>query len=138
MSPGAASDPAFDPAFGTVLAREFEDPAYFAVHQLTVAAYRLDHADGGSDHTVAALLSVLRGCLDDGLEGARLRAHVRRTSEQLRAHPPGPVRRVGRPPGTGIADVARARDADEHCAVVRRWAAEVWEAWRPVADELGV
>ncbi len=121
-------------AFELLLAREFEDPEYFAVHHLTVAAYRLQHPEGTTDHALAVLLGVVRAAIDGGLDGPRLRKHNMWVSQRLREHPPG---RVPRPEGraaTRVTDVARARDAAEHCALVRRWAAELWEVWRPVAD----
>jgi hypothetical protein len=121
-------------AFELLLAREFEDPDYFAVHHLTVAAYRLEHPEDGSDHTLAVLLGVMRAAVDAGMDGPQLRRHNRYLSRRLREHPPGPVPRPGARAATRVTDVVRARDAAEHCARVRHWAAEVWEVWRPVAD----
>jgi hypothetical protein len=121
-------------AFELLLAREFGDPEYFAVHHLTVAAYRLEHPAGATDHTLAVLLSVVRAAIDGGLDGPQLRRHSAWASRRLREHPPGPVPRPEGRAATRVTDVAAARDAAEHCASVRRWAAEVWEAWRPVAD----
>lgn len=121
-------------AFEVLLAREFGDPEYFAVHQLTVAAYRLEHPGDSSDHTLAVLLGVVRAAVDRRLDGPALRRHVVWASGHLRDHPPGPVPRPTGRAVLRVTDVARARDAAEHCALVRRWAAEVWEVWRPVAD----
>lgn len=127
------TDPACAGAFDLALAREFQDPEYFAVHQLTVAAYRLDHPDGTSRHALAVLLEVVRASVVDGLGRDRPRAHLRRAGDRLRAHPPGPVPRPPQRTATlDITDVALARDAAEHCALVRRWATEVWDDWRPV------
>lgn len=121
-------------AFELLLAREFGDPEYFVVHQLTVAAHRLQHPGDSSDHTLAVLLSAVRAAVDRGLDGPDLRRHVAWASPRLREHPPGPIPRPAGRAATRATDVARARDAPEHCALVRRWAAEVWEVWRPVAD----
>lgn len=131
-------DAACAAAFDLLLAREFSDPGYFAVHQLTVAAYRLEHPGGSSDHTLATLLCVIRAGVDDGLDGPALRRYVGWATQRLRDDPPGAV---PRPPGRarlGAIDVATARDAHEHCALVRSWAAEVREAWRPVADAIAL
>lgn len=121
-------------AFEILLAREFADPEYFAVHQLTVAAYRLEHPGDSSDHTLALLLDALCAAVDRGLDGPALRRHVAWASSRLRDQPPGPVPRPAGRAVLRVTDVARARDAAEHCALVRRWAAEVREVWRPVAD----
>ncbi len=122
-------DPACAAAFDLVLAREFEDPAYFAVHQLTVAAYQLDHPEGASDLAITRLLSVLRAAVVDGMDGPALLRHNRRESHRLRVHPPGPIARPRERAATGILDVAAASDADAHCTVVRGWAAQVWAVW---------
>lgn len=129
-------DAACADAFDLLLAREFADPAHFAVHQLTVAAYRLEHPTGSSDHTLAALLCVLRAGVDDGLDGPAVRRHVAWASQRLRERPPGPVPRPAGRARLRATDVAAARDVDEHCALVRAWAAQVLEVWRPVADGL--
>lgn len=120
-------------AFELLLARGFEDPEYFAVHHPTVAAYRLEHPGDSSDHAPAVLLSLVRAALDGGLDGPALRRHNVWISRRLREHPPGPVPRPEGAAGMRVTDVVRARDAAEHCAQVRRWAAQVWEVWRPVA-----
>lgn len=121
-------------AFELLLAREFEDPEHFAVHHLTVAAYQLEHPGNSTDHALAVLLSVVRAAIDGGMDGPTLRRHNVWVSRRLREHPPGPLPRPDGRAATRVTDVARARDAAEHCALVRRWAAEVWEVWRPVAD----
>ena len=38
--------------FGEVLAREYEQPAYFAVHHLTVDAYAVQHPGTPSPRTI--------------------------------------------------------------------------------------
>ena len=122
------SDPACAEAFDLALAREFSDPAYFAVHQLTVAAYRLEHPEGTGGHTLAVLEAALRAAVDDGLDGPALRVFVRRTAERLRADPPPARRRPVRRGPSGVHAVARATDAEEHCALVRAWSVEVVRA----------
>lgn len=122
------ADPACADAFDLALAREFSDPACFAVHQLTVAAYRLEHPEGTSEHALAVLEAALRAAVDDGLDGPALRAFVRRTGDRLRADPPPARRRPARRGPSGVHAVARAGDAEEHCALVRAWAVEVVRA----------
>lgn len=118
----------------TVADREFSDQAFFAVHRITVATYVMQHPDASSDHVVAVHLVALRGAVDDGLDPEANGKRIRWASGHLRAHPPG---RLSRPPDRGaltIDDVVLATTAEEHCATVLRWAAEVWAAWRPIAE----
>lgn len=122
------SDTACADAFDLVLAREFSDPAYFAVHQLTVAAYRLEHPEGTGEHTLAVLQAALRAAVDDGLDGPALRVVVRRAGVRLRADPPPARERRTSDGPSGIHAVARAGGAQEHCALVRAWAARVVRA----------
>lgn len=117
-----------------VAEREFSDPAYFAVHRITVAAYSLQHPAPSSEHAVAVHLEALRGAVDRGLEAGSLARHVRWASAALRRRPSGPLVPPAHRGALTIADVVAARDAAEHCALVRRWAGQVWEVWRPVAD----
>lgn len=109
--------------------REFSDPAYFAVHRLTVAAYMLQHPDVSSEHAVAVHLGALRGAVELGLDSEANGKRVRWLAGELRRNPPG---RLARPADRGVitvTDVVAAGSADEHCAVVRRWAAAVLAAW---------
>jgi len=111
--------------------REFADQAYFAVHRLTVAAYALQHPDSVREHSLAVHLGALHGAIELGLDVATNGRRIRRLSDELRSHPPG---RLARPADRGaitVTDVVAARSATEHCAVVRRWAAEVHRAWSP-------
>ncbi|MBW0115118.1 DUF5946 family protein [Pseudonocardia abyssalis] len=117
-----------------VAEREFSDPAYFAVHRITVAAYTLQHPASSSGHAVAVHLAALRGAVEQGLDADALGRHVRWASDALRRRPTGPLVPPARRGALTIVDVVAARDAGEHCTLVRRWAAQVREAWRPVAD----
>lgn len=118
----------------TVAAREFSDQAYFAVHRITVAAYALQHPDASSDHGVAVHLVALRGAVDQGLDAEANARRIRWAAARLREHPPGrltvPITRGT----TTIADVVLAGTAAEHCAIVLRWAGDVWSKWEPIAD----
>lgn len=117
-----------------VAEREFSDPAHFAVHRITVAAYTLQHPASSTEHAVAVHLAALRGAVDRGLEAEELGRHVRWASDALRRTPSGPLVPPVHRGALTIVDVVGASGAAGHCALVRRWAAEVWEAWRPVAD----
>lgn len=112
-----------------VAEREFGDPACFAVHRLTVAAYTLQHPERSSTHSVGVHLAMLEAAVGRGMDGDALARHMRWASAELRRHPvPRPVPPAHRGTLT-IDDVVAAPDADAHCAVVRAWAAQVWSAW---------
>lgn len=113
-----------------VAEREFSDPAYFAVHRTTVAAYCLQHPDASSDHAVAVHLVALRGAVEHGLAAEDNARRIRWAAGRLRAHPPGHIPRPDRRGTLTIAEVAAARDAVGHCAIVREWATQVWAGWR--------
>lgn len=114
-----------------ILAREYSDPAYFAVHRLTVATYASQHPDSVKPHSAAVHLVVLCLAIERGLPQHVIRQHLRRASAGLRARPP---ERLAPPEQRGsmtVADIAGSRNASEHCARVHRWASEVWSAWQP-------
>ena len=112
-----------------VAEREFSDPAYFAVHRVTVAAYQLQHPGAPTAHSLAVHRAALEGALVHGLEGEALGRHVRWAAAQLRRRPPAPVDPPAHRGDLTVADVVAARDAATHRAVVRRWAAQVHAAW---------
>lgn len=134
-----------------VLAREFSDPAYFAVHRLTVAAYTLQpypsqgvvrlrlaarHPDSVKLHSLAIHLVAL--CLS--LEGSGpqhlLEAPMLRAAAWLRDQPPGRLQRPEQRGALTVADVVGAESAQEHCRRVRDWAVEVWAPWQPHHDRV--
>ncbi len=120
--------PACRARFEEVLRREFSDPAWFAPHHLTVAAYRLQHPDDGNDRTLALTVATL-GAMLRADAPARLRGHVRRTAEAMRRDPPARPR-VPEHRGTlTVADVLPATTPTEHERLVRAWAADVAASW---------
>ncbi len=117
-------------AFGEVLAREFGSPDWFALHRLTVDTYAAQHP-GGDDprqrQSVALHLIALRHALD-GVDARSLNAVTQRLAAEHREWP-----ELSPPDGypTTVADVLAARSADEHLALVHRWAQATWDAWGP-------
>lgn len=119
--------------FGRVLAREYSDPAFMAVHGLTVDAYAVQHPGTPSPQTIQsagvhllALYLVLE-CGHDVAGSARLR---RRAAERIRDR----LRWLEPPASRGdmtVLDVEGAADATEHAARVRAWARSAWAAWSP-------
>jgi len=121
--------------FGEVLAREYSDQAYFAVHRLTVDAYAVQHPGQPSRQSIQSVgVHLVRLCLfmERALDPARANEAMliaaKRKSSYHWLEPPaflGPLT---------VADVARADSADAHKELVRQWAAQMWNVWSPHHD----
>ncbi len=128
--PYVLSSPACWATYGTVLAREYEDPEYGRRHQVTVDAYAVQHpgvAERRSIQSVAVHLITLCLVLEDGADpqaGPRLHKRLAGKPSFKWLEPP-------RPNGTlTIADVAQAGSPKKHIEMVEAWSRNVWEAWR--------
>ena len=116
----------------------YEDYRYGRLHRLAVDAYALQHPARycRSAKSLAAHLTGACAALEHPEEATELNATIQRW---LSTNPP--LDRPQPPASRGsrtIADVAQARDADEHERRVRAWAASAWAAWsehQPVARE---
>ena len=117
-------------AFGRVLAREYEDLRFFAVHRLTVDAYAVQHPGQPSRqsiqsvgvHLVRLCLFLERGLAPDQANAAMLAA-AKHKAKYTWLEPPatlGPMT---------VADVDAAAGVEEHLLAVRQWAAQMWEVW---------
>ncbi|MBX3081803.1 MAG: hypothetical protein KF716_09225 [Anaerolineae bacterium] len=113
--------------FEMFLSREYVDPAYGAVHFLTVACFMLQHGRY-SDQAVAWMRDLLRDYLDQDLTPAQLRHRASQgTSSQsrqwkvLRAGDAPPLPKVAW--SMTIADVAHQyTDADSYRVLITQWA----------------
>ncbi len=122
-------------AFNTVLAREFEDAAYFAVHRLTVDAYAVQHPGDQSDqraaqsvniHLTALYMIFEEGCaFSYAAKSLGVLANAYKGSFEPLS-PPDPARYK-----YTVKDVCEAADADAHQKIVRLWAEDVYRAWAP-------
>ncbi len=116
--------------YGEVLAREYQQPAYFQAHKLTVDAYAVQHPGQPSPQTIqSAALHLVRLCLmlEEGFDADRATAAMQTAATRKSA-----FRWLDPPAARGevtVADVHRASSAEEHVAQVRAWAASAWEAW---------
>ena len=125
------SSPACWAAYAEVLAREYADPAYMAVHRLTVDAYAAQHPGRPSPQairSVGAHLIALHAVIERGLPHRAALHLIRRSVETLRFEWLEPPAERGR---VRVTDVLAARTPDEHGERVRRWARSVWDAWSP-------
>ena len=118
--------------FGELLAREFGDPAYFRVHQLTVDTYAVQHPgepERRSTQSVGLHLMTLCIFLERGADAATgPKLHQRIMAKPPEFHWLEPPLSQG---DVTVGDVLAARSPDEHAERVRAWAQAVWDAWAP-------
>jgi uncharacterized protein DUF5946 len=116
--------------YGDVLAKEYGEYQYPAVHRLTVDTYAVQHPGQPSRQSiqsVAGHLISLFLVLERGLD-------VQKATESLRwaATQKARFTWLQPPPSLGpltILDVARAANLAEHTRIVELWAKSVWAAW---------
>jgi Family of unknown function (DUF5946) len=129
--PYIGASPACWALFGEVLAREFGDPAYFRLHQLTVDTYAVQHPGAPERRSIQSIaLHLMTLCLvvEDGAdprEGPKLHKRLVGRVPFHWLEPPRPNGRIT------VADVVRARTPAEHERAVEAWARDVWAAWEP-------
>ncbi len=119
-------------AFGRVLAREYQDQRYFAVHRLTVDAYAVQHPGIPSRQSIQSVgVHLVRLCLllERGLPPEKAHAAMISAANHKAQHhwlePPASL-------GTfTVADVEAAVGVEEHKTMVRNWAAQMWTVWSP-------
>jgi hypothetical protein len=126
------SSPACWAAYGEVLARKYSDPAYFAVHRLSVDAYAVQRPGQPSPQTLQSVaVHLVRLCLllERGLPMERANAAMLAASEQEKGFvwlaPPASRGALT------VVDVKDAKDVEDHMRRVRAWAASAWQAWAP-------
>lgn len=111
------------------LAREYVDPRYGAVHNLTVAAYMLQHPDKLSEDGWRAMRDTLRAFLVEGRSTQQHRARIRQdvsSSNRSWSLKKGP--RLVLPPGFSWSQtIENVDDAtpDRYCADIEAWARAV-------------
>lgn len=116
-------------AFSAVMAREFSQPGYGALHRHTVDAFAVQHP--GADErrerqSVAVHLIGLCHWLEHGLAADQMTP----ITQRLTAEPADWPRLAVPPPFEfTVADLLPVASADEHLAVVRDWATAAWAAY---------
>jgi hypothetical protein len=126
-------------AYGRLLALEYEDPARWATHRLTVDAYALQHpgVDGPqARNSVGIHLSRLALIVGRGWS----QEQADRAMEQIRAKKFGFPWLTPPMAGAGmtVVDVLAAKSAVKHTELVEAWARSVWASWavhRVAAEE---
>jgi hypothetical protein len=119
-------------AYGQVLAREYGEYRYPAIHRVTVDAYAVQHPgvpamQSRAIQSVAVHLISLYLVLERGFPANVATEGMRRALQNReRFHWLAPPASLGE---VTVVDVSRAKDLAEHEALVRRWARSAWEAW---------
>ena len=118
--------------FEQLLAKEFQSAVLFArAHQLSVDAYAVQHAGGAQpDKSVDIHLAGLCLVFEDGLAPVSVPPMLQRIAGAVDTWPhlAPPSHRTG---ALTVRSVVLAPDPDAHVLMVRAWASEVWETWRP-------
>jgi hypothetical protein len=120
--------------YGTVLAREYGEPAYFGVHQLTADTYAVQHPGEPERRTIQslALHLITLGMFVEGraqpADGSKLHKRLVGAGPYEWLEPPSTEGRLT------IREVADAHDPVEHEERVMEWARDVWDAWSPHHD----
>jgi hypothetical protein len=126
------SSPACWAAFGRVLAREYSDLRYFEVHRLAVDAYAVQHPGVPSRQSIQSIgVHLVRLCLflEHGLSPENANdAMLNAAKQKASYHWLEPPDHLG---DLTVADVDATTSVDEHQAMVRQWAAQMWAVWSP-------
>ncbi len=116
--------------YGEVLAKEYGEYGYPAVHRLTVDAYAVQHPGTPSRRSiqsVAVHLISLYLVLERGYESAKatwvMQRVVSHSEHFVWLEPPSSMGAMT------VVDVNRAKDLAEHERLVQEWARASWEAW---------
>ena len=125
------SSPGCWAVYGTVLAREYGEWRFPAIHRLTVDAYMVQHpgmSSRQSIQSVAVHLVGLFAVLELGLSSAKATHAIRRAVEQsdrfIWLEPPTQRGELT------VLDIANAVTLAEHEQIVRQWAQSVWQSWK--------
>jgi Family of unknown function (DUF5946) len=118
--------------FGEVLAREYSDPAYAALHRQTVDAFAVQHPGQPSLQSIRSVgLHLVRLCLvlERGFSDAAAGEAMPIISQgKMEFHWLTPPAAMG--PITAL-DVRKAKTPEDHLHAVAAWARSAWQAWAP-------
>ncbi len=115
--------------YGELLAREYGDPEYMAVHRFTVDAYAAQHPGEPSPQaiqSVAVHLTALCAALEQGWPLSRLPRLLKNMADNGEFHWLEPPRHPG---DFTVLHPLSATNATEHKTYVKQWAESVWGSW---------
>lgn len=124
-------------AYGEVLAREYEERAYWPGHRLTTDTYAVQHPGRPQRvaiQSVALHLMSLHVVLELGASEERALRFLTTAVERA-----GTLRWLEPPAALGsltIADVHAARGPRQHVELVHAWARSTWGAWQAHHDTI--
>jgi len=116
--------------FGQILAKEYGEYYYPAVHRVTVDAYAAQHPGTPSRRSIQSVaihLLSLHLILERGFPSPQATEAIRKALEHAERFV-----WLDPPPSLGtitVLDVRKARDIAEHERLVWQWARSVWAAW---------
>lgn len=115
--------------YEALLARDYEDPTFFAVHRMFVDTYSLQHPKRycRSAKSLAAHLVGLGQILEDGISAATGTAALRAWLDG-----PGTLEKPPLPEAFGeitLGDVETIEEAGPWREAVRAWAVSTWQAY---------
>lgn len=123
--------------YGTLLARDYGEYNYPAVHRLSVDAYAVQHPGQPNKQTiqsVATHLIRLYYSLERGLSSAQVTKAIGRAAQFsdgfVWLDPPASMGRIT------VVDAANADGLEEYQRVSREWAQSAWEAWSAHHDQI--
>ena len=119
--------------YGDVLAREYQDISYWAVHRLTVDTYAAQHPFNEDKRNVRSVnihLMTLYGVFELERPHKEMTEVLKKASKtnELKYSYLKPPKQLGQ---MTIQDVALAKNAKEHCKLVEDWSRSVWKSWTP-------
>jgi len=124
------SSPGCWSVYSEVLAREYSNPNYFEVHRLTVDAYAVQHPGSKDRQSIQSVgFHLMRLCLLLEHELITGKANDAMLDAGKNKHS---FVYLEPPPDLGsitAADAYRAKSVEEHKAIVKDWARNVWDAW---------
>jgi hypothetical protein len=123
--------------YGEVLAREYSDPAFMAIHRLTVDTYAVQHPGTPSPQSIQSVgVHLLRLCLilERGFtDAAAAKAMPELARQKHSFHWLTPPASLG---DKTVLHVWNARGATEHTQAVWEWARSAWQAWSPHHEQV--
>lgn len=123
------SSPACWAKYGELLAREYENPEYMAVHRLTVDTYAVQHPGTPSPQSiqsVAVHLISMYVVLERSMDQKRATALIQVGADKgsfVWLTPPALPYRIN------VLHPLNAENAFEHAAAVPEWAQCTWRSW---------
>lgn len=130
------SSPACWAAYGEVLAREYQNPEFMAVHRLTVDTYAVQHPGHPgpqATQSVGAHLLSLFAIIECGFSHSAATELLGKAVANVNFTWLEPPASMG--PLT-VLSVLSAVDLSEHKLAVKQWAASAWQAWADHHDTI--